>query len=472
MSKNRERRARQQEDPALMSQFLISAAAFVVAIGLLVAVHEFGHYWVARRLGIKVLRFSIGFGKPIWRRVAGADATEYVISSIPLGGYVKMLDEREGPVPGADRGRAFNHKPIPARIAVLVAGPAFNFLFAIAAYWLMFVAGVPGLKPVIGEVAPDGPAAQAGLLRDDRIVAVGDVETATWEGALLAMLDDMLDDGRIRMRVVDSRGSERSAVIDVADRTEALTEPGALFPGLGLSAWAPEIPARIESVEPGGAGERGGLLPGDLIVAAGEERIETWNQWRDFVRARPGETVSVRVERAGRQVMLALDIGEAVDGNERIGMTGTRPVAPEGIGDHMIAEQRYGPLDAIGVAVGKTWDMTALTLRMFWRMLTGDVSLKNISGPINIAQYAGYTAAAGGVAFLSFLAIVSISLGILNLLPIPVLDGGQIAFQLAEAVKGSPLSQRAEIVGQQIGLFLLLMLMSFAFYNDIARLVS
>ncbi len=455
-----------------MSQILVSLLAFIVAIAVLVAVHEFGHYWVARRLGIKVLRFSIGFGRPIWRRRAGADQTEYVISNIPLGGYVKMLDEREGPVPPEDAGRAFNHKPVWARMAVLVAGPAFNFLFAIFAYWVIFVAGVPGVRPVLGPVAENSLAEAAGVREGDVILAVGGTETATLEAALLAILDDMLDDERVTLTLRDERGGERTAVLDVGDRVSELTEPGQLLVGLGLSPWSPTIPAVFESVDEGSPAADAGFAPNDRVVEVDGRPIASWNEWRDFLQERPGEAVDVVVERDGRLVDIALRIGSAQAGDETIGRIGARALYPEGIADGMIAEQRYGPLAALSAASAKTWEMTRLTLRMFGRMITGDVSLKNISGPINIAQYAGYTASAGGVSFMSFLAIVSISLGILNLLPIPVLDGGQLVFQLAELVKGSPLSQRAEMVGQQVGLGLLLLLMTLAFYNDIARLVG
>ena len=456
-----------------MGSFLTSALAFVVAISVLVAVHEFGHFWVARKLGIKVLRFSIGFGSPIWRKVAGPDRVEYVIASIPLGGYVKLLDEREGPVPERDRERAFNRQPVSSRIAVLVAGPAFNFLFAIAAYWLVFNLGVPGLRPVVGEVEPSSYAAEAGLLADDEIVRVGQKPVQTWEHALLSVLDEMLDDGRIPLTVRDAAGAQRSLVVDVGDQASRLTEPGQLLAGLGVQRWRPVIPAVIGAIVPGEAGEAAGLQVGDELLALEGEPIDDWDHWAAMVAARPGELVRVDVNRGGRRLQLGLGLGEIEnDDGKLIGRVGAGPEILPSLYEHMEAEQRFGPVAALGVGAQKTWDMSMLTLRMLGKMITGQVSIKNISGPINIAEYAGYTASAGLVAFLSFLAIVSISLGILNLLPIPMLDGGQIVYQLAELAKGSPVSERTQIIGQQIGIVLLIVLMSFAFYNDLSRLMG
>lgn len=445
-------------------------AAFVVTVCVLVAVHELGHYSVARLLNIKVLRFSIGFGRPLWRRI-GRNGTEFVLALIPLGGYVKMLDEREGPVPEEDRPFALNRQSVPKRAAVLAAGPAFNLAFAILAYWVVFVIGVPGLKPVLGEVPPDTPAAVAGLHAGDEILEVGGTRTSTWDGALLALLDEMLDDGRIPMRVRTESGAERDVELAVGD-VEALTEPGALLPGLGLSVWSPPLPPRLGELTPGGAADRAGLRTGDLVLSANGEPIADWEAWRRFVRARPGETVQVQVERDGQVVDVALAIGEHDEEGTVVGRIDAAPLPPPDFGADLRAEQRYPPLEAGRVAVVKTWDMSVLTLRMFWKMLWGEVSVRNISGPINIAQFAEFSASSGLVPFLSFLAIVSVSLGLINLLPIPLLDGGQLLYLGIEALKGSPLSHRAELFGQQLGIALLLALMSIAFYNDIARLVE
>ena len=454
-----------------MSGILTSALAFIVAIGVLVAVHEFGHFWVARRLGIKVLRFSIGFGRPLWRR-SGADGTEYWVSAIPLGGYVKMLDEREGDVAPEDLPRAFNRQPPSRRIAVLFAGPAFNFLFAIVVYWIMFVVGVPAVKPVIGAIEPESAAAVAGLRPGDRIVAVEGSSTDTMMAAQLDLLNAMVPGGRATLELEGPDGARRTAHIEYVGDTRALTEPGAMFPGLGIGLWRPQIPAVIGEVVPEGTAAASGLEPDDRVLSVDGQPVADWSELVDFVRARPGQNVEVILERAGATRSLALFIGAADDEGQRVGRIGAGPRVTADLWDPVRTEQRFGPVGAVSQAVGETWRMSALTVTMMGRMLLGQVSVKNISGPINIAQAAGFTAAAGLTAFLSFLAIVSISLGIINLLPIPLLDGGQIVYQCVEVAKGSPVSERAQIIGQQVGILLLLMLMTFAFYNDIVRLAT
>jgi regulator of sigma E protease len=454
-----------------LSGILTSVLAFIVAIGVLVAVHEYGHFWVARRLGIKVLRFSIGFGRPLWRRM-GADGTDYWISAIPLGGYVKLLDEREGNVAPEDLPYCFNRQPPSRRIAVLLAGPAFNFLFAIAAYWVMFVAGVPAMKPVIGEITPGSPAAEAGLASGDEIVRVNGARTRTMMDAHLEMLKAMAPDGRATLELEREDGSRRETQLRYDGDTHALTEPGAMFPGLGIGLWRPRIPAVIGEVLPEGTAAASGLQAGDRVISTDRQRIVDWDDWVAYVRGRPGETLDLRVERDGEILAIELNVGAADDQGERIGRIGAAPrVTPE-LWEPVRTEQRYGPIAAAGVAVSETWRMSALTVTMMGRMIMGQVSLKNLSGPINIAQAAGFTAAAGLTAFLSFLAIVSISLGIINLLPIPLLDGGQIVYQCVEIAKGSPVSERAQIVGQQVGILILLMLMTFVFYQDIVRILT
>jgi regulator of sigma E protease len=456
--------------------FLVSVFAFVLAIGVLVAVHEYGHFWVARKLGFKVERFSIGFGKPLLRwHGRDADRTEYWLSAIPLGGYVKMLDEREGPIAPADRGRAFTHRPIPARIAVLLAGAGANFAFAVVAFWLMFMVGVPGVTPVLGPVSEGSPAAAAGLRANEQIIEVGGVRTPTWESAVLAMLDDMLADGVIRLRVaVDADAPTRGVELNVSGRESQLTEPGQLLSGLGISPWQPEIPAALGELTPGGSASRAGLQPGDEVLAADGQRIEGWSDWVAFVRERPDQQVEVVFDRGGERRRATLAIDSVVDNGEVIGRIGAGVDLDRarGLAEHLRAEQRYGPVVALGQGARRTWEMTGLTLRMLGRMVSGDVSVKNISGPISIGQYAGFSLILGASSFLNFLAIVSISLGILNLLPIPMLDGGQIVYQLVEWIKGSPLSERTLLICQQLGLATLLVIMSFAFYNDITRLLG
>ncbi len=451
-----------------MGTAIYSLLAFIVAISILVAVHEYGHYIVGRWTGMKVLRFSIGFGKPIWTHVgAGDDHTEYCISAIPLGGYVRFLDGREGPIDPRDEGRAFNQRPIPARIVVLLAGPLFNFLFAILAYWALFVYGVPTLRPAIGDVEPGSYAADAGLVFGDRIVAVGDVDTPDWESALVAMLDGLIADGQVTLRLEDESGGQRSTTIDVGDDATRLTEPGLLFDGLGFSPWQP--PAIVGEVVSGGAAEAAGVRTGDRIVRIDGEAIGNFSELRDIVSARPDKGVIIEVERGTEVLQLDVEIGSDIRDEQVVGLLGVGAAA--NTSDYFYL-RKFGPLDSIAHATARMWSSTMFTVRMLGRMVTGDVSIKNISGPIIIAQFAGASAQAGVSNFLGFLAIVSISLGVLNLLPVPVLDGGQIVYQLVEWIKGSPMSERAQLAGQQVGILALLLLMSFAFYNDIARMLG
>jgi len=446
--------------------------AFLLAIGVLVAVHEYGHFWMARRMGIRVLRFSIGFGKTLWSR-HGADGTEYAVSAIPLGGYVKLLDEREGPVAPADLPAAYNRQPVWRRILVLVAGPLANFLFAVVAYWVLFVAGVPTLKPVLGEILPGSIAARAGLHPGDEIVKAGGREVTTREGAMLAILDRLIAGQPIELELQSAGGAgTRAASLEITGDRRKLTEPGALLSGLGFDFWYPTIPALVGKLVPASPAQRAGLKEGDRIVAVGGDPVKDFPGLVAHVQPNPGKTLSFTVERGATRLTLPIEVEAQREGGRLVGRIGVQPAAAAAIPEEMRSRERYGPLPAVERAVGKTWNMSTLTVRMIWNVVVGDVSVKNLSGPINIAEYAGFSARQGILSFLSFLAVVSVSLFVLNLLPIPVLDGGQIVYQLAELVKGRPLSERAQAVGQQIGILLLLVLMSFAFYNDLSRLFS
>ncbi len=453
-----------------MNGFLLSLAAFIVAIGVLITVHEFGHYWVARRMGVKVLRFSIGFGKPLWTRVAGADRTEYVLAAIPLGGYVKMLDEREGDVAPDELNRAFNRKPLYARFAVVAAGPVFNLVFAVAAYWVIFVTGVQGLVPIVGQVTPQSPAAMAQLHEKDRIVAVEGREVQTWSGANVAMIDAVLSGGEMALEVEDEQGQRRVLLISITDPM-ALMEDNRLLENLGIGIWRPTLPPVLGDVVVGGAAERAGLRSGDEVVSAGGTSITSWMAWVEFVRAHPAQEQPVEILRDGRMETIFLTPDAVEEAGMPVGKIGAGPQVPDNLYAKLRAEERYGPVEAVGVALGKTWDMSLLMLRMIGKMIIGEASVENISGPISIAQYAGQSAQFGLVSFLGFLAVVSISLGVLNLLPVPLLDGGHLLYYVIEAVKGSPVSEAAEIVGQKIGIGLLVALMVLAFYNDLSRLL-
>jgi len=454
-----------------LSSVLISIGAFVVALGILVMVHEFGHFWVARRLGIRVLRFSVGFGRPIWRWQKGPSDTEFVVAAIPLGGYVRMLDEREGEVAPEQRHLAFNRQPLPRRMAVVVAGPLFNFLFALLAYWLMYVGGVPGIRPIVGTVMPDSPAAVAGIAPRDELVAVDGEPVWTWDGALLELLQGVLDHRRVTLILRREDGTQVTRVLDLAGRSDLLDRSN-LLQALGMQPWRPRLAPVIDRVVAGGAAARAGLQPGDRILQADGHAIADWSAWVDYVRARPQQPIRVRVRRGGTEVRLTLVPDRVELDDDIIGRIGAYVRVPPDLGADLRTEVRYGPLAAVGASLRKTWEMSALTLRTLWKMLIGEASVQNISGPLSIAQYAGRTAAVGLTTFLGFLGLISISLGVLNLLPIPVLDGGHLLYYLIELVSGRPLSERAEMFGQRVGLAIIFALMALALFNDFSRLLG
>lgn len=453
-----------------MHTILISIIAFLVALGLLITVHEFGHFWVARRVGVKVLRFSIGFGPPLWRRT-GADGTEYVLAALPLGGYVKMLDEREGEVAPHELNRAFNRQSLPARMAVVSAGPIFNLLFAVLAYWLMFMLGVVGLKPVLGDIAQDTPAARAGLHPGDQVLAAEGRETPTWDALALALLDGAARDGVIRLRVQTTNNDVHSLSLAVNTR-DAVGSQEDFLKTLGLQPWQPSFPAIVDKIEPGGAAQQAGLRAGDRVLTVDGAAVKDWDHWVEWVRAHPGTRHSITVARGKQTLKIALQPESFHDTGGTIGRIGAYGRIPEGLYEGMRAEFHYGPFGALRAALQRTGDMSLLTLRMLGKMVMGQASVKNLSGPLSIAQYAGQSASSGPSSFLGFLAIISLSLAILNLLPIPVLDGGHLMYYLIELVKGSPVSERIQHLGQTVGVGLLLMLMVVAFYNDLTRLLG
>ena len=449
--------------------FLQGLIAFIVAIGVLVTVHEFGHFWVARKLGVRVLRFSVGFGKPLLRRT-GKDGTEYVIAAIPLGGYVRMLGEQDDEVNDQNRHEAFNHKSLKEKSAIVIAGPLFNFVFAVIAYWLMFVVGIPGQIPQIGEIVPGSTADKAGMRVNEVITHINGNVTPTWSVTNSELLDAILSDNRVIIRTRTMHQNLHQYILQIDDTSQLLDDNG-LLKNLGIISWQP--PVWIGEVKAGGAAEEAGLMKGDRVLAVDGMPVSTWGQWVDYIRHRPNTELQVEIERADGELVLSVVPKPVVsEEGEIIGLIGVGRYIPEEVLNAHRAEVKYGPITALAQAMSKTWEFSALTVRMLGRMLIGEASHKNISGPITIAQYTGIAAGLGWLEYIRILAIISISLGVLNLLPIPMLDGGHLLYYVIESVRGGPLSDQTYAIGQQIGIVILLLLMSLAFYNDFSRLLG
>jgi len=452
-----------------MNGFITTVVAFIVALGVLITIHEFGHFWVARRLGVKVLRFSVGFGNPLWRRV-GRDGVEYVLAAIPLGGYVRMLDEREAPVDEAERHAAFNRQSLRTRTAVVGAGPLSNLLFAVLAYWAVFMIGDTGLKPLVGAVEEGSPAAEIGLRPGDEFMAVNGTATPTWERVLYALVDASMGDAEVRLDVRGEAGEDRQLYAG-PNALAAMTEANGDLKKIGIEEARPRIAPRVGEVLAGEPAALAGLRSGDLILEVDGQPVAEWARWVDIIRDSPGRLLRVAIDRDGERLVLEIRPASKQMTAGTIGRIGAGVKIDEDIMAPYRSEVRYGPLDAGAEALKKTWDVSVLTLRVVWGMLTGQMSVDNIGGPITIAKTAGQSASIGGVFFLKFLAILSISIGILNLLPIPVLDGGHLMFYAVEAVRGRPLSENAQLLGQKVGLVILVALMSLALYVDLTRVL-
>ena len=451
---------------------LITVLSFLVTVGVLVVVHEFGHYLAARLANVKILRFSVGFGKPLMVRRRGADQTEWVLAAIPLGGYVKMVDEREGPVAPADLPRAFNNQNVWTRIGIVIAGPLANFLLAFFVYWALFIAGMPGLKPVVGDPPAGTPAAYAGLANGDVVTAVSDETVATWNDVRWLLLKEAVKRGTVDIEVKTASGSSATRRLDMSSLTKDDLDKDFLGK-LGLRNFRPRAPALLGRLIPGAAAERAGLAAGDRVVGINGKPIETWFEFTAEVASNPGRTLAIEIERAGRRSQLRATPDSVSEGDNRIGRLGVEaPAELKREYERMGTTVRYNPIAAIPKAADKVWDLSVFSIKMLGRMIVGDISWKNLSGPITIADYAGQSAQAGWVTWLGFLALVSVSLGVLNLLPIPLLDGGHLVYYFAEIVKGSAVSDRTMEIGQRLGLALLLALTFFAFYNDINRLFT
>ncbi|GAB1458373.1 RIP metalloprotease RseP [Thauera sp.] len=444
---------------------------FALALGLLILVHELGHYLVARWCGVKVLRFSIGFGKPLLRHTAGRDGTEWVLAAFPLGGYVKMLDEREAPVAAPELHRAFNRQSVYRRFAIVAAGPLANFLLAIVLYWGLFVSGTEELKPRVALSDTPAIAQAAGVREGDLVEAVDEEPVRSWQDLRWVLLRHALDSREVMLRVRTLEDVEAFRRLDLSG--VAIDEGNTdLIARLGLRPWRPAIPAVIGRIAEASAAERAGLRGGDRVLAISGTPVEAWSDLVRLVREAPGRALGFEVEREGVIVKLVITPEAAEEGGAQIGRIGVGVAEAPAGGIAIFGEVRYGVLEGLSRAVVQTWETSVLSLKMIGRMLTGEVSWKNLSGPVTIADYAGQTAQLGWAHYLKFVALISISLGVLNLLPIPVLDGGHLLYYTVEIIKGGPIPERIMEVGQQIGLALLVMLMAFAFYNDLNRLIS
>lgn len=450
---------------------LHTVLSFVVALGVLIVVHEYGHYLAARLCNVRVLRFSVGFGRPLatWR--LGRDATEWSIAAIPFGGYVKMLDEREAPVSAEEAHRAFNRQSVGRRILIVAAGPAFNFLFAIAVYAGLYMYGLPEARPVLAAPAAGTLAHAAGFGAGDTVRSIDGDAIATWQDLRWRVLQGALQREALRFEVSGAGGGISMQVLDLRNYPSEDVESDALEK-IGLRLYRPPLPPVIGRVVAGGAADRAGLRADDRVVQADGEGIANWEQLVQAIRSRPEKVLVLSVQRGAERVRIDVLPDAATENGARIGRIGVAPSIPAAESERIVVRVSHGPLQSLGKAVLKTWDISVFSLKMLGKMLIGEVSWKHLSGPVTIADYAGQSAQMGWLAYATFLALISISLGVLNLLPIPLLDGGHLMYYSVEIIKGSPVSERAMDLGQRVGMALLLVVMAFAFYNDLNRLFS
>jgi regulator of sigma E protease len=447
----------------------MTVLAFLVAIVVLVLIHELGHYWVARQCNVKVLKFSLGFGKALYVKRFAAGETEWTISMIPIGGYVKMLDEREGDVAPEDLDRAFNRKPVLQRMAIVVAGPVANLLLAIVLYFALFIHGVPGVKPILGEVPLSSPAAAAQLQAQETIISINGQVTPSWQEVRWSLLDLILQQRPASLELRNKEGISITRILETGSLTAADLD-GDFIQKLGLHPYQPPIFPVIDKLTKGGAAENAGLQSQDKILRVNGQAISLWDEFVSVVRGHPGSVLNIEIERAGSVLAFNVTPESISEGKKQFGRIGAAPLIDRAAFDKLLTEVHYSPLAAIKEAVRKTWETSAVSVKMMWKMVMGQISLKNLSGPISIADYAGQSAQMGLGPYLDFLALISISLGVLNLLPIPLLDGGHLLYYTVELIKGSPVSEKIWEAGQNIGIALLATMMAFALYNDLSRL--
>jgi regulator of sigma E protease len=450
---------------------LNTIVAFIVALGVLIVVHEYGHYIVARWCGVKVLRFSVGFGRPLAVVRRGPDRTEWVLSAIPFGGYVKMLDEREGAVNADELPRAFNRKSVWRRFAIVIAGPLFNFLFAILVYSGLYMYGLPEARPVVAEPVAGSVAKNAGFRGGDTVRRVDDHVITTWQELRWRLLEGALQRQTLAVEVLNARQEISTLRLDLRGLSGDDVESD-LLERLGFRLHRPQLPAVIGKIVAGSAAEKAGLRTGDRIDGSDGKRIESWDSLVEVIRDKPGQPIRLTVIRDGQQLAMDVTPEAVASGEQRVGRIGVAPDVPAEHAEKIFVRISYGPLESITKSIEKTYDISLFSLKMLGKMLIGEVSWKHLSGPVTIADFAGQSAQLGWVSYMTFLALISISLGVLNLLPIPLLDGGHLMYYCAEILKGSPVSERVMELGQRVGLALLLVMMAFAFYNDLNRLFS
>ncbi|TXT27072.1 MAG: regulator of sigma E protease [Rhodocyclaceae bacterium] len=446
-------------------------AAFLVVLGVLIVVHELGHYLAARLCGVKVLRFSVGFGRMLWRKRLGIDQTEWAISIFPLGGYVKMLDEREGAVADEEIHRTFNRQSVGKRSIIVAAGPLANFALAILLYWAVFMHGSEELLPVLGAPPIGTPAAMAAIVNGEQVRAVDGQPVATWNDLRWVLLQKAIDQESVALEVVNERDEIAVRHLYLAAAGEQGWEGDALE-RLGVRFYRPDLPAVIGKVVTNGVADRVGLLPGDRVLSIAEKDVFSWYDLVAIIRDSATKSIRLEVERQGEIVAVDLVPESVMERGQTVGKIGIAVADGPKPRREVKTFISYGMVEAAGKALDETWDKSIFSLVMMGKMLTGEVSWKNLSGPVTIADYAGQSARLGLDYYLKFMALVSISLGVLNLLPIPVLDGGHLLYHVLEVVMRRPLSERAMEIGQQVGMSILFALMAFAFFNDLTRLFN
>ena len=455
-----------------MNEILLSIIAFIISVGLLITFHEFGHFSVARFFDIKVLRFSIGFGRPIYTRHFGRDRTEFTICLLPLGGYVKMLDDREGTVVQQEKAREFNGKPLWQRFLIVLAGPFFNFIFAIIAYSLIYTIGINALKPIIGHVETTSIASSSGFAEGQEILSINGLSTPTWPTVIDSLVNHVVSGDVVDIQVKNNSGEKQVLSLNLSSISIDEMADGKLLNKLGLNIVKLKLPPIIGEIEKNGPAQSSGLLQNDRIIAVNSNLVDSWQEWVEIIQENPNKSLNVELLREEALINIELRPKNYEINGKNIGRIGARPAVNDDLYSSYFALEQYSLHLAILRAFDKTWEMSVLTLKVLAKMISGDASVKNLSGPISIAKYAGQSASIGATALLTFLAIVSISLGVLNLLPIPLLDGGHLVYYIIEFFTGKPVSDSVQMTGQQIGIVLLFGLMGLALYNDFVRLLG